>query len=517
MNPSSESSAELVAWLSEAGTYSPVPNEVQHVETHISHVFLAGEHVYKLKKAVRFDFLDFSTLAAREQACREEVRLNRRLAPAIYLGVVPITRGNDGEFSLDGGGEIVDWLVHMRRLRTDLSLEELFRRGKLLPSHIDRLSKLLGQFYLGLTPLPIQAEEYRDKFLSHVRDNHAEFKSSAASLPRLLIDRVHAFQRQLLLLQPELIDQRVTAGKIIDGHGDLRPEHICLDDPPVIFDCIEFNAEFRRADLVDELAFLSAECDFLGGEWIGERLLANYVRATNDAPPPILWAFYKTYRACVRAKIADLRAQQLELAARELATEETVAHLHLADRYSAPFLRPLVLVIGGLPGSGKSTLARTVAEKLGAEHLATDDVRQEMFPAATSDLYTAAAKEQVYDELHSRAAKKYADGLSVVLDGNFGAVRNLLAAQEIAVDPRALFLAVECVCSREVAHHRIQQREQAGTDTSEATIEVHDLARRQREPWPAEVPHMQIDSEQPVEVQIKALFAALRREIAART
>ncbi len=267
----------IVDWLSQPAAYPQRPQRVEVIETHISLIFLAGENVYKLKRPIRYDFLDFTTIENRERDCREEVRLNRRLAPNIYLGIVPVTRAGDGRFQLNGDGPAADWLVHMRRLPTDHTLDALWRRGELRPEHIEQLIQLLADFYRSLPPLPITPDEYRARYTEHVQGNLRELLAVAHHCPREVVQRVHAFQLQLLHLRPALFDARVHGGQIVDGHGDLRPEHICFCNPPAIFDCIEFNADFRQIDIADELAFLAAECDFLGADWVGRQLFEGFV------------------------------------------------------------------------------------------------------------------------------------------------------------------------------------------------------------------------------------------------
>src|SRR5262245_5284269 len=224
----------LVRWLARPEAYPHRPDKVEQIETHISHLFLAGSYVYKLKKPVRYDFLDFSTLQGREQACREEVRLNRRLAADTYLGVAAISQGPSGEFRWDGAGEVVDWLVEMRRLPTELTLDALHSRGKLRPEHTERLADVLIGFYRSLTPLPLAPQAYRERCLAHVCGNLRELLAVKHHLPRGVVERIHGFQLQLLNLRPDLFDERVSSGRIVEGHGDLRPEHICFSDPLAI-------------------------------------------------------------------------------------------------------------------------------------------------------------------------------------------------------------------------------------------------------------------------------------------
>jgi aminoglycoside phosphotransferase family enzyme/predicted kinase len=488
---------------------------VEHIETHISDVFLTGSYAYKLKKPVKFDFLDFSTVQAREHACREEVRLNRRLAPDTYLGVVPVIHSPSGAYQLEGAGQVIDWVVEMRRLPTELTLDSLHRRGKLLPEHVDRLAETLIQFYLSLTPLSVAGELYCSRCADHVRGNFGELLAVKHHLPRGIVERIHGFQLQLLRLRPIIFDERVKFGRIVDGHGDLRPEHICFSDPIAIFDCIEFNPDFRRIDVADELAFLAAECDFLGAEWVGPQLFHAYQERSGDHPPAVLVDFYKSYRACVRAKVAALRADQLAGQAHEATKEEAQKHLSLADRYARPWLRPLVLVVGGLAGTGKTTLAMAVGEALGAEVLRTDVLRQELFGAgphpaqADGSIYSSQARERVYELMFRRAAALNTDRISVVLDGTFSKAEALLGAQRVTSDPSSAFLAIECVCRPEIAHGRISGRLAAGTDASDARPEIHDLQRMRWQPWPVDIPQICIDTEQPLDKQVTQVIAAL--------
>jgi aminoglycoside phosphotransferase family enzyme/predicted kinase len=508
---------EIVRWLSTPAAYPHGPASVELVETHISCVFLAGDQVYKLKKPVRYDFLDFSTVELREHACCEELRLNRRLAPQAYVDVVPITRTAAGELQIGGlqiggQGQPVDWLVHMRRLPTELTLEALHQRGELRPEQIDRLAGVLVDFYRSLVPLPITAEEYRQRVESHVRGNRRELMSVAHHLPPSAIERVHAFQLQLLKLQPEVFDARARTGKIVEGHGDLRPEHICLTEPPAIFDCIEFSADFRSLDVVDELAFLAAECDFLGADWVGSRLFARYCELSGDRPPEVLLDFYKSYRACVRAKVAALRADQVQGQECEAATAEALRHLQLADKYAVLWSRPLVLIVGGLSGTGKSTLAAAIAEALGAEPLRTDVIRKELFSAADSEeLYRPESRERVYDEMFARAKQLHSDRISVVLDGTFGSTAAIRGAVQIASGPRALLLAIECVCPPEVARERISRRRAAGRDPSDARPELHEQQRQSWQPWPTDVPQMRIDTQTGQPEQVRRVLRELAR------
>ncbi len=354
-------STAIAEWLKRPGTYKEPVSRVALKETHISWVFLTDRFVYKLKKPVRFDFLDFRSVEARHEACQAELRLNQRLARGVYLGVVPICADASGRLSLDGSGQIVDWVVKMRRLPADRMLDELIRNGRLTHEEAMRLAGTLASFYHGLSPVTMGASDYRQSIERHVRANREELLKPLHRLPASLIKRVHAAQLRFLQLQGGQFEDRVCDGRIVEGHGDLRPEHICLDGIPAIFDCIEFNEDFRRLDVVDELGFLAMECDLLGADRIGAQIVDAYRSACHDQFSDELWSFYKCYRACVRAKVAVLRAASPS--GDRAASGAAVDYLCLADRYAAALGPPALIVIRGLMGVGKTTLAEALAER----------------------------------------------------------------------------------------------------------------------------------------------------------
>jgi aminoglycoside phosphotransferase family enzyme/predicted kinase len=490
---------------------------VEVLETHLSHVFLAGQFAYKLKKPVRYDFVDFTTRSARQFACTEEVRLNRRLAPDMYLGVCPITQQAGGQLAIEGGGRTVDWVVKMRRLPADLTLDRLLAEKTLKPEHVDQVANRMAQFYGSLTPLGIDGEKYRQRLLAHVQANSKELLAVEHRLARTVVQRVQAFQLQLLELHPEVFRERAAQGRIFDGHGDLRPEHICFTSPLTIFDCLEFNEDLRRIDALDELAFLASECDFLDAEWIGERLRTQYLARTNDPAHRSLWDFYKTYRSAVRAKVAALRADQLRGKDRSQAQSEAEKHLMLADGFCEKHERPLVIVVGGLPGTGKSTIAAALAQRLGAERLRTDEIRNEILgpgrgPERMDEgRYTPQARQRVYAALFERATELHRDGVSVVLDATFGEEANLRKALTITKSKRSIKLAIECTCPPETAHERIVQRLAARHDVSQAGLEQYREQRKRWETWPKEAPRCKVDTEQPLESQVESVLEKLRK------
>jgi uncharacterized protein len=303
--------AAKVAALREAQTYAGRPGAVDAVETHMSWVFLTGQFAYKLKKPVAYEYLDFRDLAARRHFCDEEVRLNAALAPGVYLGVTALTREPGGELRVDGRGEPVEWLVRMRRLPAGRMLDVLIRKSAVTPEDIRGVADALAAFYRGSVAVETDGVAYRNRLEQRIRANERVLGDPAFGPDVAAVADVNLRLRALLEQMPRMFEQRATGGHIVDGLGDLRPEHICLESSPVIFDRLEFNSEFRIADAVDELAALSMECERLGAGFAEKELFGRYEFLTADRAAPALKHFYAAYRACVRARLAILHTREL--------------------------------------------------------------------------------------------------------------------------------------------------------------------------------------------------------------
>jgi aminoglycoside phosphotransferase family enzyme/predicted kinase len=509
-------SAAVVDMLSRTDSYASRPRSVKKIETHISWVFLTDRHVYKLKKPVKYDFLDYSSVSLRHEACLNEMRLNRRLAPDVYLGVLPITRTPRGAVQLNGWGEPIDWVVKMRRLPDSRSLESLIVRGQLTMSQVDQLGRRLIDFYQSLPPITASVASYRSEIESHVWANRRELLREEHRMTVAVVQRVHTGQLRMLLLAPELLDARVCDGRIIDGHGDLRPEHVYLLPAPTIIDCVEFNDRFRRLDVLDELGFLAMECDRLGTPWVGRRLIQLYFDASQDLPAAALLDFYKSYRACVRAKVLALRSDQLDERGKTYARHVARDYMLLADRYAARLGPPWVMIIRGLSGTGKSTLAEVLSQRIATQWLRTDRIRREIFPRAPTESqvnqgqYTPAARAAVYNEMLRRAEDLAEQGMSVILDGTFLAAEPCARAAALARRHGAMPLILRCHCPRAVALQRIRERVAEGESLSDATMEIYDQQQRTEEPVPLDVPSFHVDTSNAVPAMLDELVARLR-------
>ena len=276
------------------------------IETHFAWVFLVGDRAWKLRKPVCRDPMDYRGLESRRVGAGEEVRLNRRLAPGTYLGTRPLTRDSGGNFAIDGKGEVVDWLVEMRRLDRGRMLDVLLAQGRVTADDLHRVAALLADFYAREPTAITDGAALAARLRAQILANHGVLHTLDAAGA----DRLHAAQSAFLAVHPDWLAARAAAGCVVEAHGDLRPEHIVLDDPPVVIDCLEFDRNLRVLDRMEELEFLALECARIGhaaaGEEIGRECRA---RLGDDAPQP-LRQFYRSHRAATRAKLTVWRANE---------------------------------------------------------------------------------------------------------------------------------------------------------------------------------------------------------------
>lgn len=294
---------EKVAFLTDPRVYPQIPRQVACRETHMSWVFIGDRFVYKLKKPVRFSYLDFSTLERRERACRAELRLNRRLAPDVYYDVVPLTLGDSG-LALGGDGRAVDYLVVMRRLDAQYMLENALLRGTVGRPELDRLAAVLAAFYARAGRSLIDPASFLADWREKLAENRRVLADSRLGLGFGTLARIDRAQRRFVHEYAALLVDRIARRRIVDCHGDLRPEHIWLGRPIAILDCLEFSPALRTVDPFDELAFLDIECCRLGVTWPGPYLARQVGARLVDGIPPPLRAFYRCYRATTRARLA---------------------------------------------------------------------------------------------------------------------------------------------------------------------------------------------------------------------
>jgi uncharacterized protein len=487
-------------WL-QKGSY-PDHEPITVIQTHASAVVLTASRVYKLKKPKDFGFFDYSTPALRRHFCQQEVLLNTRLAPQVYLGVAPVLLFSGdrlrfgptflpGDVPLPGtmidGGCVVDYAVVMARLPDEAMLECKVRAGTADSSLLGEIARSVAAFHA-----TAQTDEHIASFgrLEVIGGNWEEnFEQMRPYVGRTLdtptYDRIVAYIRHFLDERTPLFASRVEDGRIRDCHGDLRLQHVYLLDSEhrlAIIDGIEFNERFRYSDVASEVAFLAMELDAAGRFDLSRAFVDRYVAATWDDTLREVLPFYTCYRACVRGKVTSFQLDEAEVLAaqRESARQEAASLFALAASYASGPTRPTLLMVGGLMGTGKSTLARALHHELGWALFSSDTVRKCLAhldpaqPAAFAfgqGLYRPEQTAHIYQAMLVEAGAVLASGRSVLLDASFIRRADRQAAAREATARGAHTLFVECICPREVALERLARRWKARVERSQATSE----------------------------------------------
>lgn len=329
-----EEIAERLQALRSPATYDTATS-VEVIETHFAWVFLAGEHAYKMKKPVIYPQLDLRSIQARESNCAEELRLNRRLAPDVYRGIVPLVRGSDGTLRLGrlgGEGTVVDWLVWMKRLPAELMLDRAIAAGTASAGALDAVGVMLAQFYREQQRISFLPDEYVARISEQIQTDQIALCHEQLGLdPQRVHAALAAMQESLVAVHEELA-VRALERRIVDAHGDLRPEHICLCQPPCVIDSLEFSQDLRTLDPMEELAFLQLECEVAGDASVGERVLNAYRGESRDRCSARLFDFYQSRRAMVRAKIVAWHLCDPSVMALAPWREQAQSYLRLSER-----------------------------------------------------------------------------------------------------------------------------------------------------------------------------------------
>lgn len=499
------------------------------IETHISRVFLGEADVYKVKKPVNLGFLDFSTLAARKRDCEAEVTLNRRLAATTYVGIVPITRTDDGVHRIaetaDADGEVVEWAVHMRRLDQRDAADARLERGELTRADVERIAEHIADFHAqARCDEETRAFGASAQIEGNVRENFEQTTKSALHyLSEAELAAIKRFQLGFLADNGQRFAERMRADKVRDGHGDLRLEHVYLphDGSIEVIDCIEFNDRFRYGDVCADIAFLSMDLLWHDRLDLSEALLFAYARVSNDYDLYGVVDFYESYRAYVRGKVTSFLAEDegASEGARQRAAEQARRYYLLAEACAKPPLEaPVLYGVGGLIASGKSTFAAGLSARTHAPVIEADRTRKHLLglgaterahTAAFDGAYGPAQTERVYAEILRRAAVVLDSGRPAIVDASFRsqAHRQALAALAHARGIACVF--IECHVPREVAMARLSEREQEAT-TSDGRRAIYDDFAASYEPVGplSGARRLRVDTRQALEDQLSQALAA---------
>lgn len=466
------------------------------IDTHACHVALAGDRAYKMKRAVTYAFLDYGTPALRRQAVRDELALNRRTAPEIYLGLVPLLENAEGELvfgALDAAGEASEtvpareWLIAMRRFPQQALLDSLADRGALDWPILAELADGIAAFHAATPPAPPEAFDAGEvgRLLA---ENIAMMREFPAILPEAEVDALEQEAAAALSRLGPVIDARAAAGQVKRCHGDLHLKNVVLwQGHPTLFDCIEFSTRYATTDVFYDLAFLLMDLDHRRLGDAANRVFNRYLESSGDRRGIAALPLYLSVRAQVRAKVGAASAAHAEGVEARAQAEEAAAYLALARRYLAPST-PGLTAIGGLSGSGKSTRARQMARALGptpgAVLLRSDQLRKARFGQPETErlppeAYRTEVSRAVYAELYEKAAAALAEGFHVIADATFLHPDSRRLIQAVAEKAGVPFDGIWLDVSRETAEARIAARLAEGADASDADCAV--LARQLQE------------------------------------
>jgi len=491
--------------------------KLERRETHISVVFLTGEWVYKIKKPVALGFLDFRNLEDRRRFCERELSLNRRLSRGVYQDVVAVRESDGNGFTLHGRGRIVEYAVKMRQLPEASSLEQcLIKEAKVGLQDMRDLGRRLAAFYkTGQRDVEIDRYGRRDIIAFNMEENFRQLEPVARDL--LDLERwefLCQVSRTFLEHHYDLFEHRIKAGRVCDGHGDLRADHIYFYDGVQIIDCIEFNDRFRYGDAVSDLAFLHMDLEHLNRPAWSGALLAGYVEEAQDPELYALIDFYATYRAIVRLKVTALRLQQVRQAQRESLAQEARRYMAQAYRYAMQFGRATLWVFCGLPATGKSHLAKMVSEALWIPVFQSDRVRKQSgfgrpdVVGYAQGPYRPGMRQQVYAHMLGLAQDMLKAGRSAILDATFSRRGWRQSARQLAIDWDANLVFVECVCPEETIRSRLKKRAKE-FGLSDARLEHLPQMMAEFEPVVEPEPqyHLVIQTEQPANRALTELLS----------
>lgn len=464
--------------LKNPSIYGSSVKSVKILQTHISYVVLTGDYAYKIKKPVNFVFLDFSSLEKRRHFCEEEIRLNKRLCPEIYLGVIPITK-KDQSIEIDGCGEIIEYAVKMKEFSQENIMTKMLQQGKIDEVTIDKIVDILIKFYkTGERSIDIDIFGSIDTIKSNTDENFEQTESVIdITIPQNVFNFIKLNTTKFLKSKKNIFNKRIENGFIKDCHGDLHTGNIVVTkDDIFIFDCIEFNTRFRYSDVASDICFLAMDLDFLGYPYHSSFLIDKYVEKSGDTEIFNVLNFYKCYRAYVRGKVTGFKLNDPNIDDFKKNVIITTArkYFDLAYYYAQLFSldlieekRPILFITTGLSGTGKTTAASKMSIDYHADLISTDTVRKELkgidkyerhHDAYNTGLYAPDKMQETYEIIIERAKDLLIKGYNVVLDATFKTEELRNKAEDITKETNTRFLIIYTKCPESVVKKYLEQR-----------------------------------------------------------
>jgi len=475
--------------------YPEPTSSVRLLQTHVSFLFITDNFVYKIKKPVDFGFLNFTTIDRRRFYCNEEVRLNRRLCPDTYLGVVALRESSSGA-TFCGDGNIIDYAVKMKRLPDERMLDRMLAEGRVTEDDIRKIARAIAGFHLAAERGGGIAE-YGS--VAAIRRNWEENFQQAGifigiSIVETDLEIIRKYVSTFISENEAIFAERVNLGFIRDCDGDIHLENICLTDPVCIFDCIEFNDRFRYTDTAADIAFFLMDLDFHGKGPFSAPFLDEYCTVTGDMGVSQLLGFYMIYRSFVRGKVESMKLTDPDIpdGERSNAGEKSARYFRLARGYILRKRLPKTLIITcGLMGSGKSAIASALVFELGMDSVSSDAVRKEMTKTPTgirrkdgygTGIYSPSVNDSVYGELLSRSEQALKGGRSIIVDATFRRMEDRARFASLADDNGASFYIVHTVCAEAIAKNRLDARDRVPAGLSDGRWELLQLQKDEFEP-----------------------------------
>jgi hypothetical protein len=472
------SKSDLLDNIKYPSFYGKEVNSVKILQTHISYVALTGKYAYKIKKPVNFGFLDFSSLEKRKHFCEEELRLNRRLSPEIYLDVIPITKQKD-KLTLNGEGEIVEYALKMKEFPQEQIMSNLLKKGKINEEIIEKLCRLLVVFYKNFkNSKEINNYGKLESVKQNIDENFEQTESMIGkTIPKQTFDFIKSVNSDFFKRNKSIFEKRVDEGFIKDCHGDLHSGNIVVTkkDKIIIFDCIEFNKRFRFIDAASDIGFLAMDLDYLNWPYLSSFLIKSYMQKINDNILFEILNFYKSYRAYVRGKVTGFALQDKSISETENKKLTDIAKKYFElSKYYASLIsiqintsKPILFVVSGMTGTGKSTLSGKIAVDYNAFYLNTDIVRKEIegidkfekhYDKPNTGLYSPEKINKIYKSVIEKASEILKQGKNVVIDATFQKRNHRDMANKIAEENNAIFLSILCTCPDSIAKKWLDER-----------------------------------------------------------